>query len=146
MLIRGQWYKPIEHPMTTTLLTGLPRSGTTLACALLNEFLDTLALAEPLALQRDGDRERPLADIESCILTARETAGSAGVAISKHDVDGVIPENFVEAPSVTQSQRLRKVLERHGQIRIEKPLSEAFSLVIKHPAEFSALADLILPR
>jgi Sulfotransferase family len=142
----GPMIQADEHPMTTTLLTGLPRSGTTLACALLNEFPDTLALAEPLALQRDGDRERALSDIESFIRTTRETAVSAGVAISKHDVDGAIPENFVEAPSLTQGRRLRKVVVRHGQIRIEKPLSEAFSLVIKHPAEFSTLADLILPR
>jgi hypothetical protein len=131
--------------MTTTLLTGLPRSGTTLTCALLNEFPDTLALAEPLALSGDGDREKAMADIETFIRATRKSAVSEGVATSKH-LDGVILGNFAEAPSLTEGRRLRQVLVTHGEIRIEKALSERFSLIIKHPAVFSALADVIVPR
>lgn len=134
-----------DFEVATTLLTGLPRSGTTLICALLNEFSDTVALAEPMVLRYDGDRERALADIEDFIRSTRESALSAGVARSKN-VDGEIPDNWFELPSVTEGRRLRRRLETLGEIRIGKPLTETFSLVIKHPAEFTVFADVLCPR
>ena len=56
---------------STILLTGLPRSGTTLTCALLNECPGTVALAEPLRLERHGDRDRALREINDFIEQAR---------------------------------------------------------------------------
>jgi hypothetical protein len=126
-----------------TLLTGLPRSGTTLICALLNEFADTVALAEPIALRPHGDRDRAVSEIEAFIVAARHQALTTHRVISKH-VEGVIPDNWVESPSA--SPHLRKVLETRGPIPLNKPLSPNFYLIIKHPAEFSALADLLVGR
>ena len=127
----------------TTLLTGLPRSGTTLVCALLNEFPNTVALAEPLQLERHGDRLRAVLEIDEFLKTARHQALTAKTAISKH-VNGVIPDNWVAPP--TTKPGLRQVLEDRGPIRLDKTLSSDFHLFVKHPAEFTALADLLIPR
>lgn len=126
--------------MPTILVTGLPRSGTTLLCALLNEFPETLALGEPLALGRHGDRDRALAEIESFVDMTRRHAIADGLAMSKH-VNGKIPENWVEDPAVLATGRRRRILEQRGEIAVGKPLSETFHLIIKHPAEFTALAE-----
>lgn len=127
----------------TTLLTGLPRSGTTLICALLNEAPDTLALAEPLLLNHDGDRERALGAIDAFVADIRMRALTTGEVVTKH-VGGIIPDNWVEPPTATP--RLRKVLEVRSPIQVGKPLSAGFHLFIKHPAEFSALADRLVDR
>ncbi|NVN10175.1 sulfotransferase [Nguyenibacter vanlangensis] len=126
--------------MPTILVTGLPRSGTTLLCALLNAYPDTLALGEPLALERHGDRARAVTEIERFVAATRRRAIDSGLAMSKH-VDGTVPDNWVEDPAVLQTGRLRRVLEQRGEIPVGKPLAEDFHLVIKHPAEFTALAE-----
>jgi hypothetical protein len=126
--------------MSTILLTGLPRSGTTLTCALLNEFPNTVALAEPLQLDPHGGREKAMSEIERFIGAARVMLLERGTALSKH-VNGVVPDNWVEPVSAPSGQRLRKVTERHGLISVGKPLMADFTLIIKHPAEFTALAD-----
>ena len=130
-------------PRNVTLLTGLPRSGTTLICALLNEFSNTVALAEPIQISRHGDRSRALREIDEFILAVRHQILASNEAVSTH-VNGVIPENWVEAP--TTEARLRRVLVEHGPVRLNKTLSADFHLFVKHPAEFSALADLLTPH
>lgn len=130
-------------PRNATLLTGLPRSGTTLICALLNEFSNTVALAEPVQISCHGDRDRAVREIGEFIAEARQQILTRNEAVSKH-VNGVIPENWVEPP--TTEPRLRRVLEERGPIRLNKTLSSDFHLFVKHPAEFSALADLLTPH
>jgi hypothetical protein len=131
--------KLVQH---TTLLTGLPRSGTTLVCALLNEFPDTVALAEPLKFQ-SGDRDRTVRAIDEFIVSARQQALSDNIAISRH-IGGVIPDNWVAPPG--PSQELRPFKLELGPICLNKPLSPAFHLILKEPAGFSALSDLLAPR
>jgi hypothetical protein len=129
--------------MPTTLLTGLPRSGTTLTCALLNDYPDTLALAEPIQLEKHGDRARAVEEIEQFIATARQSVLTRNRVLTKH-VDGHLPDNMVQPPS--EATGLRRVLETRGEIAVDKTLSADFSLIVKHPAEFSALADLLIAR
>lgn len=126
--------------MPTVLVTGPPRSGTTLLCSLLNECPNTLALGEPLALGRHGDRAQALVDIRRFIRDTRREAVSEGRAMSKH-IDGRVPDNWVEDPAVLNQGGLRRVLEQRGKIAVQQPLTRRFHLVIKHPAEFTALAE-----
>ncbi len=128
--------------MPTVLLTGMPRSGTTLACSILNDFPDTVALAEPLTLDRRGDRSGAIREIDQFVAEARELILTTGAAPTKHR-DGLMVDNFVEPPT---GHGLRNSLASHGTVRVEKPLSRDFHLVIKHPAEFTALWDLLTPR
>lgn len=133
---------PLPSP-PTILLTGLPRSGTTLACALLNECPDTVALAEPLSLTRHGDRDRAVAEIETFIGHTRAQILRDGTAFSTH-IGGQIPDNWAEEPDPAGG--LRRSRAEHGLIRITARLSPQFRLILKQPGEFSALADLLAPR
>lgn len=129
--------------MSTILLTGLPRSGTTLTCALLNQCPDTVALAEPIQLERHGDRLRACDEIAAFIAGTRESALKRGIVTSKH-IDGAVPDNTVGAPP--PGGGLRGILVSHGEIPVAKPLSDDFRLLIKHPAEFTALSGVLRDR
>lgn len=131
--------------MPTRLLTGMPRCGTTLVCAILNEFPDTLALGEPLLLARDAGPEAALDAIDDFVAHTRARAVATGLAMSKH-VGGAVPDNWVEDPQATGGTRRRRVLEQRGEIAVGKTLSADFDLVIKHPAEFTGLADTLRRR
>jgi len=63
--------------MPTTLLTGLPRSGTTLVCALLNRLPDTVALSEPRILRLHGDRDLAVRQIDAFLAIIREAPSIA---------------------------------------------------------------------
>lgn len=127
----------------TTLLTGLPRSGTTLACALLNEYDDTLALPEPIQLEQHGNRERAVQDVDRFVVDTRRNVLEFRIAIAKH-VDGEMRDNFVDEP--TGEPGLRRPRAGHGMVKVAKPLSSHFHLIIKHPAEFTVLSDLLIGR
>lgn len=70
--------------MTTVLVTGLPRSGTTLTCELLNQVPATLALDEPMrgaALIGPGNGWHDLADnVERFVGEMRTSVAERGVA------------------------------------------------------------------
>lgn len=122
--------------MTATLFTGLPRSGTTLLCALLNKLPDTVALAEPLSPQ-GNDVETSILQLKDFINATRESAVNSGSVVSKH-LNGKIIDDFVEAgPSQVE---LRRTSEQTGWIAIDKDLSPGFHLFIKQPAWFTAMA------
>jgi hypothetical protein len=129
--------------MTTTLLTGLPRSGTTLICALLNDCRNTVALAEPLRLEHHGNRQRAVAEIDDFVTATRRQLLQEKQAVSTH-VAGKIPDNWVSEP--TALGQFRSIQTELGAIPFTKPLTPDFHLFIKHPGEFSALSDLLAPR
>lgn len=129
----------------TLLLTGIPRSGTTLLCSLLNEIADTVALVEPIAFAPVVGRAGAVAQIDTFVKVARLHALARKEAITKH-VGGKFPGNTFEAPRAASdvAASLRKCLATHGTVAIDKPLTPNFTLAIKHPAEFSALAPEIV--
>lgn len=132
-------------PMTenVVLLTGVPRSGTTLMCSLLNDIPDCVALPEPIQLERHGDRMRAIGEIEEFLGDTRRRA-LAGEAVATKHRDGQIIDNFAAPPN--SGGELRRVAVAHGPVVLDKPLSPDFTLFVKHPAEFTALADLLLER
>jgi hypothetical protein len=127
----------------TTLLTGLPRSGTTLVCALLNRLPDTVALSEPRILALHGDRERALWEIDAFLAMTREAALITG-RVPSQAIGGRAPENVAEPPR--DDGRLRRVRAVDRLIEVGKPLSSDFHLVVKHPALFTALAEPLRRR
>jgi hypothetical protein len=138
--------RDILIPMRNVLITGTPRSGTTLLCSLLNKLPDTVALHEPMNVWEfpNCSDAAAIADvIERFCGDTRKSLLESGVAVSKH-VGGLIPDN-VAADQVNRSgTRLRHT--EHGPVRIEKPLSEDDSLAIKHPVAFTALLDTLSKR
>jgi hypothetical protein len=132
--------------MRNVLITGTPRSGTTLICSLLNKLPDTVALHEPMNVWdfadcRDGGAVAKL--IENFCRETQKSLHEHGFAVSKH-VSGKIPDNVADNQVNRAGTRLRRT--EHGQVVVDKPLSQNFTLAVKHPAAFSALLETLSKR
>jgi len=132
--------------MRNVLITGMPRSGTTLVCSLLNKLPETVALHEPMnvwefAECRDAGAVGDL--IENFCAETRKSLREHGFAISKH-VGGKIPDNVADNQVNRAGTRLRRT--EHGPVVVDKPLSQNFTLAVKHPAAFSALLETLSKR
>ena len=123
----------------TWLLSGIPRSGTSLCCRLAGELPDTVALSEPIRRQAfAGVDERG----EACQRIEDFARGvRARIPLEKRapsvQVDGRLDDDRVV--SREPAGRLRRSRGGQGEIRINKPLSSEFALLIKHNALFAAL-------
>lgn len=132
--------------MRNVLITGTPRSGTTLLCALLNKLPDTVALHEPMNVWdfpkcRDAGAVADV--IEKFCGETRTSLREKGFAMSKH-VGGKVPDNVAADKVNASGTRLRHT--EHGPVYIDKPLSENFTLALKHPVAFSALLETLRNR
>jgi hypothetical protein len=128
------------------LLTGVPRSATTLACHLLNKLPDTVALHEPMRVRKFAglkDHEEICRSIKQFCDEQRKSVHERKRAISRN-VAGVVPDN----PFGTELSKagLRQSIDSRGEITIDKRLSQDFMLVIKHNAAFSALLQGLAER
>jgi hypothetical protein len=128
------------------LITGTPRSGTTLTCHLLNKLPDTVALHEPMKVKELvalKNYEEICRAIERFCDEQRMSIHECKRAISKN-VDGAVPDNPF---GVDRSDTgLRQMIASKGEIVIDKELSQDFMLVIKHPAAFAAVLEGLVER
>ncbi len=135
---------------TNIVLTGLPRSGTTLTCNLLNKLPNTVALHEPIAPGKFAGLEGEdaiLDEAERFFTRMRRMALEQGKVISKH-VDGEVPANSyrqVKSKNGLRSPKAEKG-KKKGKIVVRKDLGEDFLLIIKSPAMFSALLPTLVKR
>lgn len=119
------------------ILTGVPRSGTTLCCDLLGRASDTVALVEPMPVHAlPLDHGQAVAAIRGFFRDSRASLRGAGEAMGQQ-VDGRGPDNFFDGQRDARGLRVRKA--QLGTLRIDKPLSAGFTLVVKHNAAFAAL-------
>ncbi len=128
------------------LVTGSPRSGTTLVCHLLNKVPNIVALHEPMKprLFADLGRREEIADeIARFCHEQRESIRLRGRALSKN-VDGAVPDN----PVGTQrsARGLRGSIASKGWIVVDKPLSPGYALVVKHNSSFASVIDILVER
>ena len=73
--------------MRNVLITGTPRSGTTLLCSLLNKLPDMVALHEPMNVwdfPKCPDASAVADVIEAFCVETRKSLHERGVAMSKH--------------------------------------------------------------
>lgn len=125
------------------ILTGLPRSGTTLTCHLLNKLSDCVALHEPLVpldliAYKRGDLISVIADY---FTAQRLQILQTGTAVSK-SFGGQVPDNPMAGVDPNTGKRIRVLDGR--LVQINKKLSNDFYLAIKQPAFFTAiLKDLV---
>ena len=128
------------------ILTGLPRSGTTLTCHLLNKLPDTVALTEPIAPGKFTDLmpdyEAVACGVERFFRRIRRMALEEGEVISKH-VGGEIPDNSFGWPDATGE---RKTVLEKGRISVSKPLQPDFALIVKQPGLFTAILPTLVER
>src|SRR5437016_4669259 len=130
--------------MRNVLITGTPRSGTTLICSLLNKLPDIVALHEPMnvwefANCRSGDEIAEM--VENFCAESRKSLHEEGFAVSKH-VGGKVRDNSAAVDRAGKRSRQTE----HGRIEIDKPVSKEFTLAIKHPAAFTALLEPLSKR
>lgn len=122
----------------TWLLSGIPRSGSSLACRLAGQLPDFVALSEPMARSEFAGLATPseaLATIEGFAQGVRGRIVTRRRA-STVQVDGRLADNVVDAEAV---DGLRRRQAAQAEMDIDKPLSERFSLLVKHNALFAAL-------
>lgn len=122
-------------PPRLLTLTGLPRSGTTLCCHLLNQAPNTVALFEPMdVFALPTDASAAVTAVLTHASEARRGLLERGRAVTYH-ADGRVPDN--PAGETVGGRRSWRV--ERGEVNFDKPLDENFSLVIKHNAAFTAL-------
>ena len=126
----------------TWLLSGVPRSGTSLCCRLAGDLPNTVALSEPIRRKAFGGMETPSGACERI----GEFAGQARAQILSErrapsvQVEGRLDDNRRVARRTEAG--LRRLRGEWGEIAIDNPLSPRFILLVKHNALFAAL----LPR
>ncbi|MBA2519526.1 MAG: sulfotransferase domain-containing protein [Chloroflexia bacterium] len=130
--------------VTDVVLTGVPRSGTTLTCALLNKLPDTVALHEPMQGMDHGDPTDPRdvsGRVERFFDEQRASLLTGGRALSRN-IDGVVPDNpFGDELS---AKGVRRQLDSQGEILVDKELSADFTLVIKHTHLFAWMLESLV--
>src|SRR5438270_12167885 len=126
--------------MRNVLITGTPRSGTTLVCSLLNKLPDIVALHEPMNVFEFVGRssDETVAMVKRFVAESRKSLHEEGFAVSKH-VGGKVRDNSAAVDRAGKRSRQTE----HGRIEIDKPLSKEFTLAIKHPAAFTALIETL---
>jgi len=128
------------------ILTGIPRSGTTLACSLLNRLPQSIALHEPMnpsdliGLMYPGEF---LQGVEAFFRRQRSSLIATGRAVSKVR-GGKVPDN--PFGTVVDQNGLRPSTIETQQVYFNKRLCDGFRLVVKHPNCFTATLDALCIR
>lgn len=120
------------------VLTGIPRSGTTLTCSLLNRLAQCVALHEPMLPHELAALEFPFGYLEgvaSFFASQRVSLLVRGTAITKAR-DGGVPDNPFGASRDGDGRRQSTTPRQ--EVRFDKGLRPGFRLVIKHPSFFTA--------
>jgi hypothetical protein len=128
------------------ILTGVPRSGTTLACYLLNKLANVVALHEPMEVWRLADLANDRVRCNTVVdffSKMRQSLLTQGLAVSKQ-VAGEVPDNPVS--ELVNPEGLRETAVSLGQISVGKNLDKDFTLVVKHPAAFTAMLNVLVKR
>ncbi|WP_250657391.1 hypothetical protein [Alkalimarinus coralli] len=118
------------------ILTGIPRSGTTLSCHLLNQLQNVLAMVEPMdigGLLAQPDREARAGYINRFFSSVREDVHNKGVIV------GNLVEGDTNTFNQNESGKRQPSLIKPGAVKVGANFSNDFRLIIKHPNAFSAL-------
>lgn len=126
-----------------TMLLGVPRSGTTLACHIINKLQNAVALHEPL-MPKIFEGKLPseiMSIINTFIDVQRLSLLKNGTAVSK-TIGGVVPDNHL---NVIDSNVLKRVSTIDSQtLVLSKELSHDFSLIIKHCSFFVGILESLM--
>jgi len=118
------------------ILTGLPRSGTTLACSLLGQLPEVVALHEPMKPMKISDLSGPefVDRVIEFFDAMRQQIKTEGTAVSKSQ-EGRVPRNPL-GDRVIDGQRVKNV--DGNIIAVGNVTTQRFDLCMKHPAMFTA--------
>lgn len=122
---------------TNRLLTGIPRSGTTLCCKLLNQHQDVVALHEPIdpnVLSSNNSIQAVTQITEQ--IESLSHAIEHGLPFNHGDKGGLTIDNPVGQDA---KKGVRQVVAKRGQIQLPARKADGFQLVVKQNALFTAL-------
>lgn len=125
------------------ILAGIPRGGTSLACVLLNELSNTIALNEPLELSGlvSKNETDKIIWLKNQFAEARENLSRNKTALSKGKggrlVSNLFSDNLAEDDLRQNIATLQAISFPHF---ID---SSDFTLIIKHPNAFTVLLPLL---
>jgi hypothetical protein len=123
------------------ILAGVARSGSTLACYLLNKVANTVALHEPIDPSFVSSLSTNALDYISAFYEEqRYSLLVNGVAQSKSQ-KGSVPDNPMGDLDIKIGKRVR-VLDG-SQITVTKDLQNDFSLIIKQPGLFTGMLSVL---
>ena len=120
------------------LLAGVARSGSTLACYLINKSSNAVALLEPIepkevtALSHD----KVVSFLNGFCLQQRLIIKDKGTAKSK-SINKVVPDNLMGG--INSKSGKREIILDGDSISIKKKLNSNFSLVVKQPGMFTGM-------
>ena len=124
------------------LVTGIPRSGTTLAIHLLNQLDQVVALHEPIPPARFTGCSEPaeaVTIISGCFSEYRAAIDS-GTNVQSKQSGAELPTNPVESQT---DGWLRREIVTLGETRIQLRSKDDYRLIIKHNALFTALLSAL---
>jgi hypothetical protein len=120
------------------LITGIPRSGTTLCCKLLNQRVDVMALHEPI---NPGSLAPSATEAEALDAIVQQIAQfdlaiEQGLPFTHGDKGGLSIDNPV---GQTIKEGVRQVVAKRGEVQLPAREKNSYSLVVKQNALFTAL-------
>jgi len=124
------------------IIAGVPRSGSTLTCHLLNKTPNIVALHEPMepSLFFSSTEVETVTCINNFFAEQRDSIAKQGVAKSK-SLQGKVPDNQIGGVDEKTGKRIW-ILDGN-QIDINKDLSDNFLLAIKQPGLFSSMLSFL---
>jgi len=121
------------------VLTGIPRSGSSLICSLYNDYENSLALLEPINpfSLNTQDSMSAIEYISNFFFQMRKEVVLNNRYITHHKNNKIV-SNTLEEKKIF-SKNLREKIVEHGYVNTTKKLEKDFSLLIKQNAFFTAL-------
>lgn len=157
----------MNRPENNFFVTGPSRSGTSLACSILNESPDCIALNEAFRIDQLGknaikDNEYAFRSIQEFVsksrknlLETKSASSKGGYSMKTSDPAAdsystnhrglltTLRDKLSGTKGLTDHGKLRQIVHRIGTTRFEKPLTDDFKLILKHNLLFTAILDLL---
>jgi hypothetical protein len=127
------------------LITGIPRSGTTLCCKLLNQRADVVALHEPI---NPGDMPLTFTRSDAVHSIVEQIAHfdraiKQGLPFTHGDKGGLAIDNPIGDAT---KGGVRQVVAKRGQIQLPAREKNSYELIIKQNALFTALMPILVSQ
>lgn len=127
------------------LITGIPRSGTTLCCKLLNHRENVIALHEPI---NPGDMPKSYTATEALYsivekIVQFDRAVEQGLPFAHGDKGGLTIDNPV---GLNAKGGVRQVVAKRGEVQLPPRDKNSYTLIVKQNALFTALLPLLIRR